>query len=806
MTGRIQREIPPHGRFDSPFFRSKFRVPAAPRHLVHRTRLIELLDDLSAYPVTAVVAPAGAGKTALAADWLRHRGRRSAWLALDEADRDPVHFCVALISAVESIAPGVLDRARAAVHGPGGPADALRVMTDDLELTEGEEAVLVVDDLHHLDDTEPARSTLATFVEHKPDWLHLLLLSRRRPALAIDRLRAGGELADVGFDALRFSERENIEMLAGLCPDTAEQDLVRVAEWSGGWAAALQLAALSLRSKRSAHLDVGDDGGTGPIGSERLVDSYLWHEVLRAERTELVELLVSTAVVDRMNYGLAEALTGRCDAGDLLTEAEERGLFVSAFDSGGWFEVHSLVREVLLAELERRSPERLREQHARAARWLESMGAGMAAIEHWLDAGEPAEALRLLAGIAMSGFDVAGADAIERSLGRIPPEVWGEDATSLLRLAWCRLLVDRDGFLDALAAAEGAVADPGQAGHTASLDVLRSMSAWLSGDWQACIDRAAAALEPLNDETPVGPVGRFGWTLASHGVALDERWGGSEAGVTGRAAVAPDAYIGLAHEAARAVGLALAGHPLDSLRVAAGVSRLAEHSDMRTLRTELQVAEAVAARELGDTGRAELALEDLAARSTYPCTYVPVLAHLELVELRLCAGDLVAACSLLHELEELVERELDGPGGRGWLARAGVWSPCTSRTSPRPNTGRVRPTTPSGDRPARRGSISQRAGTTPPPRPSAARSRGPPATTSCTASSWPARSRTSIAQRPPSPSRPPSAGPPSTACSRPSPRTALRCSTSSSWRPGGFPAPGWTGCVVRSPPTSRTGR
>ena len=98
--------------------------------------------------------------------------------------------------------------------------------------------------------------------------------------------------------------------------------------------------------------------------------------MLRAERAELVELLVSTAVVDRMNYGLAEALTGRSDAGDLLLEAEERGLFVTSFDSGGWFEVHGLVREVLLAELERRSPERLREQHARAARWLESMGDG----------------------------------------------------------------------------------------------------------------------------------------------------------------------------------------------------------------------------------------------------------------------------------------------------------------------------------------------------------------------------------------------------------------------------------------------
>ena len=129
-----------------------------------------------------------------------------------------------------------------------------------------------------------------------------------------------------------------------------------------------------MRSKRTAHLAEGER--SGQVGSDRLVDSYLWHEVLNAEPAELVELLRSTAVVDRMNYGLAEALTGRSDAGDLLLEAEERGLFVTGFDSGGWFEVHSLVRGVLLAELARRSPERLREQHTRAAQWFESMADG----------------------------------------------------------------------------------------------------------------------------------------------------------------------------------------------------------------------------------------------------------------------------------------------------------------------------------------------------------------------------------------------------------------------------------------------
>src|ERR1700752_3459737 len=101
MSGRAQPPSVQGGRLDSPFFRSKFRVPTTPHHLVHRTRLTELLDDLAAYPVTGVVAPAGAGKTALAADWISGCALPAAWRTLDESDRDPAQFCAALISAVE---------------------------------------------------------------------------------------------------------------------------------------------------------------------------------------------------------------------------------------------------------------------------------------------------------------------------------------------------------------------------------------------------------------------------------------------------------------------------------------------------------------------------------------------------------------------------------------------------------------------------------------------------------------------------------------------------------------------------------
>jgi LuxR family maltose regulon positive regulatory protein len=763
------------GRFDSPFFRSKFRVPAAPQHFMHRARLTELLDDLAEYPVTAVVAPAGAGKTALAADWVRRGRWQSAWLAIDQSDRDPVQFCAAIISALEPLAPGVVDRTLGALSDPAGPLGAVRLLSDDLELATCGSAVLVMDDLHRIDDSELARSALGAFVEHKPAWLHLLLLSRRRLALPVDRLRASGSLVDITFDNLKFSQQEDLEMLSGLCPGSAPQELTSAAEWSGGWAAALQLAALAVRSRRPARLTEDGAAIAGQAGSG-LVDSYLWHEVMRAERPELVDLLVSTAVVDRMNYGLAEALSGRSDAGDLLQEAEERGLFVTGFDSGGWFEVHSLVREVLLSELERRSSERLLEQHARAARWLESMADHMAAIEHWLDAGEPGEALRLLAAISMSRLDTGSdPEAVFRILERIPPEVSGADAASLVQYAWCHLRIDRTAFLDAVSAVEGALTEGGTTQDEGRLHLLRSASAWLAGEWRACIDQARAGVELLGDTAPFDPIGRFGWSLMAHGVALEERWSDGCAVVgAGRAAVVIDTE-GRWRTKGRARWVSRSPDNPSTRCASPGESagwrsrQRCEHSGpSSTSPTRSLPASSV-------TGR----------KPRPPCSTWPVGRRTPAPTSRCSQRSSWSRCVWTS-----VRSRPPGPCStrlRSW--RGAIWpvleawagSPgreCWSRwprtTWPPQSTGRLRSTTSSGAGSARQGSTSPRDDRRTPPRRSTARSRAASDTWSCDTCCSRGPSPTATAGPPSSTWRPPSIAPRSTACSRRSRRKAGR--------------------------------
>src|SRR5262249_59288266 len=103
-------------------------------------------------------------------------------------------------------------------------------------------------------------------------------------------------------------------------------------------------------------------------GADPLVRDYVVREVLAAEPRALVEAVLDMAVVERVNPSLAKALTGRADAGGLLRQAEERGLFVTRLPAAGWFEIHSLVRAALVAELTDQAPARLADPPARPPR------------------------------------------------------------------------------------------------------------------------------------------------------------------------------------------------------------------------------------------------------------------------------------------------------------------------------------------------------------------------------------------------------------------------------------------------------
>ena len=377
---------------------TKLHVPGSRPGLVPRPRLTERLDEGLERGLVLVCAPAGYGKTVLLADWAQRSQYPAGWLSLDAGDNDPARFWRHTLGALDRVRPGVADRI-GPLLGPPTPASFEPLVTALInELAprpDGDEVLLVLDD-YHMIGAQPVHATVDFLLDHRPDNLQLIVASRSDPPLALARLRARGQLAEVRAAELRFTDGEAAALLRQVAdvpelalPDAAAAALTARTE---GWAAGLQLAALSLRGQADVAGFVA-----AFTGSHRYVLDFLAEEVLDRQGDELRAFLLETSVLERMSGPLCDAVTGRVGSQHLLERIERAGLFLVPLDEvRGWWRYHHLFADLLRARLQAQHPGRVPALHRAAATWHEQQGLADDAIRHALAAGETAWAARLI--------------------------------------------------------------------------------------------------------------------------------------------------------------------------------------------------------------------------------------------------------------------------------------------------------------------------------------------------------------------------------------------------------------------------
>jgi LuxR family maltose regulon positive regulatory protein len=371
---------------------TKLHVPRPRPGFLARPRLLERLTQGTAGALTLVCAPAGFGKTTLLGDWARRSRQPLAWLSLDGGDSDPARFWRYVAAALDELRPGVGQRVDALLQGAQPSLEAvLTVLINEL-VEEPEQVVLVLDD-YHLVEALAVHESLARLLERLPSQLRLVLASRADPPLPLARLRAGGQLTELREADLRFCAEEAAELLrTAVGAELPEAAVAALGERTEGWAAGLQLAALSLRGQ--------DDVGAvveGFSGGHRYVLDYLTEEVLDRQPEPLRGFLLETSILERLSGPLCEAVTGRADSQELLEQAERANLFLHPLDEvRAWWRYHQLFADLLRVRLQLEQPGRVSELHRAAATWHEAQGLADEAIGHALAAGDATWAARLI--------------------------------------------------------------------------------------------------------------------------------------------------------------------------------------------------------------------------------------------------------------------------------------------------------------------------------------------------------------------------------------------------------------------------
>lgn len=485
------------------------------------------------------------------------------------ADNDPVRFWRHAIAALNRLRPGIADQVGPLLARPGLASvdGVVTAVVNELATADGD-ALLVLDD-YHVIHAEQVHRSLMVLLEHPPPGLHLVLASRSDPSMPLARMRGRGQLAELRSTDLRFTPEEAAALLRrSVRSDLDDEAAATLAARSEGWAAGLQLAALSLRGQANINEFVTTFSGT-----HRYVLDYLTEEVLSGQPEPIRTFLLETSVLDRLCGPLCDAVTGRAGSQALLEAIERSNLLVVPLDEvRGWWRYHHLFADLLRARLHQQQPRRVQELHRNAATWSDAHGCADEAVHYALAAADPVWAAQLIERHADALILRGEVATVRRWLADLPADLAATRPRLLLARTLLSLLTGEVEAVETLLESAERVADSaddpfepsvGSAASAlatvpAAIALDRAHLAELRGDADRAIHFGQKALELIGDSDSM--LGSIAAARLAVAYWLGGRLGDAERGLSASIdgwqaagerylAVRGCSYLGLVHRA-----------------------------------------------------------------------------------------------------------------------------------------------------------------------------------------------------------------------------------------------------------------
>jgi LuxR family transcriptional regulator, maltose regulon positive regulatory protein len=504
-----------------PFLATKI-LPARFGGLVARPRLLAILSEPPARRLGVIKAPAGFGKSSLAATWaekLEQAGDCVAWLTIDSDDDEPTRFLFYVSQALHHACPDVGAGAIGLIleNNLIDPTAILSSLINDLAELE-DDVYLFLEDYHWLSASR-IHQTVAYFLKHAPSHCHVVITTRTEPPLPLATLRAQNQLIEIDALALRFDMEETQAFLDSTKPGVLElADIQLLQHKTEGWPAALRIIS-AMRPQPGSGLR---EYVHNLSGSQRPIAAYL-AEMLDGLPVELVDFMLRTAILDRLSGPLCEAVTGSSSSRTILASLAQRQMLLTPLDNEGvWFRYHTLLSEYLGQRLEVDRAIEIPELHGRAARWYASHELWTEAVQHAISAGDSDHAISWIKNCAMALIKRGDLFTLLEWQRQFPDELMRGQCEVRLAIAWGLALALR--FDEALKLAtdiEGDIAamQPPEGDLLCACQAIRSVAIALKDDSERALPLAQACVNDSSDPwtaNVASNVVRFGHTKAGN--------------------------------------------------------------------------------------------------------------------------------------------------------------------------------------------------------------------------------------------------------------------------------------------------